>query len=1093
MAEEPTANEELLDRVIRHQVYLERFKGTELKRLIKVLDELDKDLTAQLADSDPETWKGRRLEAQVRKVEEISDEAVKRYDAELTGTLEELAVYEGAWGASAVAGAMGAEILVKVGMDIITPDPNLLRAAVSSRPLQGRLLKDWVADMGAARRGRLAAAIRMAAIENQTIQQLIQRIRGTRAHDFKDGILDISRRGAEGIARTAIQHISNEARRMSYEQNKAVINEIQWVSTLDGRTTPFCRAMDGKRFPLDKGPRPPAHINCRSTTIPVLISWEEIGIEAGEISEGTRASMNGQVPDTLDYDGWLRKQPTEFQDDVLGKGKAELFRNGLKMDRFVDLKTQHAFTMAELMEREPAIWEATFGGTAKRAGLNPDSLGAPELPPELTPKSVVGGLQDTELQQLADRADKALEAVAPEAERAIAEFIGHRPLARDDDFGTGFGLMSARTLEEAVRDGGPIMEALARELRPVKDYLQAHHGDTLTLYRVQSPVEDVTENVINMSRAADGSRRVLSWTSDLKFAEYHAGVPRHVNEPIGPKAIEKLEAEFAEQGKVAIPGTRYTLELEQMEVPVPGSGPPGIFPYNYPDQFKWTKIDVIQIYQSGDHITDTDSVAKFIEGINRERLERAAAAAEARKLIVTAPVKLDDVIWVSDRAGQSEFVVLNTPGTPQYIDMKGVHRPGGADTLAAPGEIVPWDSIRPWMVRRTESDETLLTLVQPELVAHPTAGAAIKIIPQTVGMDEWPDKSTGIRVPIFRDEAARDAFLARLPADKRELFRPAEIRARTLFGQGQPMIAELGDGVVLANGSDLMLEELVVYARDAGGYMVGARELYGFRASRLPDPVGKHASLEQAEKALKKYFEAAIDDKHDGTQRYSHSMLGSYEHLAAVDINDGEVLFRTTDNNVGSAGLPLGWNGDGARERSLDIWHNHPSVLSPLSEQDIYFTSIRPYIRDIVAHDALGNVFRGRPWLTQDKADWFDLNQHIAAVRATVWRAFDQAVREEFEELTPLFAPYSEAGNFRRHLQWGYANHLTWRLLDALGMLRYRYELVGLARELDDVLDAILREEGMTIIDLAESLSPAIGIRLDEVRDYIALTKGRLR
>ena len=44
----------------------------------------------------------------------------------------------------------------------------------------------------------------------------------------------------------------------------------------------------------------------------------------------------GTVPDKLTYDEWLRDQPAAFQDDVLGPSRGKLFRQGAKLDKFVD-------------------------------------------------------------------------------------------------------------------------------------------------------------------------------------------------------------------------------------------------------------------------------------------------------------------------------------------------------------------------------------------------------------------------------------------------------------------------------------------------------------------------------------------------------------------------------------------------------------------------------------------------------------------------------------------------------------------------------------------------------------------------------------
>jgi len=47
------------------------------------------------------------------------------------------------------------------------------------------------------------------------------------------------------------------------------VEKYQWVSTLGPRTSDICQRLHGKIFTVGKGPLPPAHINCRSSIIPV--------------------------------------------------------------------------------------------------------------------------------------------------------------------------------------------------------------------------------------------------------------------------------------------------------------------------------------------------------------------------------------------------------------------------------------------------------------------------------------------------------------------------------------------------------------------------------------------------------------------------------------------------------------------------------------------------------------------------------------------------------------------------------------------------------------------------------------------------------
>jgi hypothetical protein len=61
--------------------------------------------------------------------------------------------------------------------------------------------------------------------------------------------------------------------------------------------------------------------------------------------------MDGQVPASLTYPKWLKKQPKEIQDEVLGKSKAKLFRSGkLKITQFVDRRNR-PLTLKELQKK----------------------------------------------------------------------------------------------------------------------------------------------------------------------------------------------------------------------------------------------------------------------------------------------------------------------------------------------------------------------------------------------------------------------------------------------------------------------------------------------------------------------------------------------------------------------------------------------------------------------------------------------------------------------------------------------------------------------------------------------------------------------
>ena len=59
------------------------------------------------------------------------------------------------------------------------------------------------------------------------------------------------------------------------------------------------------------------------------------------MTPGQRASMNGEVPETVDYEQWLPDQSVEVQNKALGPVRAQLWRDGkLSLADMVDTDYQ---------------------------------------------------------------------------------------------------------------------------------------------------------------------------------------------------------------------------------------------------------------------------------------------------------------------------------------------------------------------------------------------------------------------------------------------------------------------------------------------------------------------------------------------------------------------------------------------------------------------------------------------------------------------------------------------------------------------------------------------------------------------------------
>ncbi len=381
-----TVNEAIRDRTRQHQIRLESYKDGEVRRILKLLDKSERDIIAKLKARgiriagrpfDPGAASTQRLEALLQAIRESNTAAMRRISEQIQGDLRELAKHETAWAANTITNSFPEAAAIEA----VQPNIAQVAAAAIATPFQGKLLKDWVKDLDRASYTRLKEAIQIGVVEGETIPQIVRRIVGTRANRYSDGILTWTRRSATALVRTAVNHINTQATNAVFQANADLIKGVRWDSVLDSRTTPICQARDGKVYPVNSGPRPPAHINCRSSIVAITKTWRELGVNIDEADAQTRASMNGQVPAELTYGLWLKGQPRSFVEEVLGAKKARLFLDGkLPIERFVN-RAGIPLTLAQLARLESAAWTRAGLGTRPARRPVPDT----ERPAPVTP------------------------------------------------------------------------------------------------------------------------------------------------------------------------------------------------------------------------------------------------------------------------------------------------------------------------------------------------------------------------------------------------------------------------------------------------------------------------------------------------------------------------------------------------------------------------------------------------------------------------------------------------------------------------------------------------------------------------------------
>ena len=180
-----------------------------------------------------------------------------------------------------------------------------------------------------------AKTVRNGLLTGESVDKIARRLKGRLRFGESKSVRQLAQKGGEATAvannqvmalvRTSVNQVANAASQRAYEANQDVTQRYRYVATLDGKTSAICRALDGRVFEYGKGPTPPQHFNCRSTTVPI-INYEALGIEPPP--EGRRKATEGTVPGNLTYGQWLSRQSKADQTKILGNSprRAAYFR-----------------------------------------------------------------------------------------------------------------------------------------------------------------------------------------------------------------------------------------------------------------------------------------------------------------------------------------------------------------------------------------------------------------------------------------------------------------------------------------------------------------------------------------------------------------------------------------------------------------------------------------------------------------------------------------------------------------------------------------------------------------------------------------------
>jgi SPP1 gp7 family putative phage head morphogenesis protein len=429
----PSASDFHVDAATSHAVALLRVGATMRVEALNLLVDLQSELDGTLKKmGDLPTYQGKQWQETKKAADLLIGEAYGLIGKTQDKSLSKIVLIEAKNTDATINKLVGVKVL---DGQISTP---LLSQLVKQPIVFGAPAAAWWDGQAEDLKTKFQSEIGKGILLGETNAQLRKRILGVLPGEANEGsLMAQKRRQAEALVRTSVISVSNSAKLASYEARKDIIKGIQWIATLDSRTTTTCRALDGLqwRFPdyepvgHDKVfPGATAHWQCRSTQIPVLYSWAELSgkklpsldgatfeervkakLKAKGMSEeqlakvtvNTRASLDGQVSNQTDFEGWAKTRTPDEIEAILGPGRFTLWKAG--KITMADMTDQNNRPLS-LNELEDMV------DTGKQP---PETLGVQFLPPTPPAKNAeVQKLLAEELEKQKEQAKKANKAKA---------------------------------------------------------------------------------------------------------------------------------------------------------------------------------------------------------------------------------------------------------------------------------------------------------------------------------------------------------------------------------------------------------------------------------------------------------------------------------------------------------------------------------------------------------------------------------------------------------------------------------------------------------------------------------------------------------
>lgn len=359
----------IIDALNQHNSYLQRLSSSSIHEILNHFDDLSLEMLKQLRDllddlneaEKTTLTSGKYTTASLKEIQGVMTNWQQTISTILPEILDismiALASYESAY----------IYKLANKKAPVIS-GKTLLNKAKKTPYAGGQLLDFIFPNVAESVRKKAEYVIRDGVSNGQTNQEIIQRIKGTKARNYADGLLNQTRNVIDAEVRTARAHLSNDV----YLQTWSALGfeYTRDVATLDGRTSFGCAVKDGRVQLIGIGhEKPPYHHRCRTVQVGCDKDGKLDGLRpfvadnrpVKDIPKDQRDGKIGQVDAKTTYKDWFDRQDESFQEEWLGPVKYKLYKEGgFSIDKFVDPLSGRKFTLDELRKADEKGFESVF-------------------------------------------------------------------------------------------------------------------------------------------------------------------------------------------------------------------------------------------------------------------------------------------------------------------------------------------------------------------------------------------------------------------------------------------------------------------------------------------------------------------------------------------------------------------------------------------------------------------------------------------------------------------------------------------------------------------------------------------------------------